>query len=124
MLQLIQVFISTMSIDFYAITDAGIDESKVQLSSNTWSDKLMNVIKDTKVSYQWGTNKISMNIPVEIFINGKTQIISNLNPPYRHVVCLNAVKSFGTGLLFIWNDTKCFLSLFTDCLATHQWYNL
>ena len=114
-----------MRIDFNAITDAGIDESKLHLSSNTWSDKRFDLIKDTKVFYQWGTDKISMSIPVEIFINDKTQIINNLNPPYHHVVCLNAVKSFGAGLFFIWNNTKFVLSLFIDnLLATHQWYNL
>ena len=85
------MLISTMPIDFNAITDAGIDESKVHLSSNTWSDKRFDMIKDTKVFCQWGTNKISMRIPVEIFINDKTQMINNLNPPYRHVVCLNAI---------------------------------
>ena len=81
-----------MPINFNAITNAGIDKSKVQLSSNAWSDKGFNMIKDTKVFYQWGTDKINMSIPVEIFVNDKTKIINSLNPPYRHVVCLNAVK--------------------------------
>ena len=40
----------------------------------------------------WGTDKINMSIPVEIFVNDKTKIIKSLDPPYRHVVCLNAVK--------------------------------
>ena len=33
-----------------------------------------------------------MSFPVDILINDKTQIINNLNPPYRHVVCLNALN--------------------------------
>ena len=34
-------------------------------------------------------------------------------------------KSFGTGLFFVWNDTKFVLLLFIDnLLATHQWYSL
>ena len=50
-----------MPINFNAITNVGIDKSKVQLSSNAWSDEGFNMIKDIKVFYQWGTDKINMN---------------------------------------------------------------
>ena len=45
------------------------------------------MMKDTKVFYQWDRDKISMGIPVAILIKE-----NNLNTPYRHVVCLYAVR--------------------------------
>ena len=50
------------------------------------------MIKYSKVFYQRGTNIINVSIPVQIFINDKTQIVYSLNPPYRHVLCLNIAK--------------------------------
>ena len=37
-----------MPIDFNVITDVRIDKSKLHLCSNTWSEKIYNMIKDTK----------------------------------------------------------------------------
>ena len=102
-----------MPIDFNAITDARIDKSKVQLSSNTWSDKWFDMMKDTKVSYLWGTDKISMSIPVDTFINDKTQIINNLNPPYRHVLCLDAVEIIWYWFIFRMEQYEiCFITVY------------
>ena len=44
--------------------------------------------------------KFSMGIPVEILIREKTQIINNINPPYRHVVCLDSVKIIWYWVIF------------------------
>ena len=102
-----------MPIYFNATTDAGIDESKVHLSSNAQSDKRFDMIKDAKVFYQRGTNKISMSILVKIFINDKTQIINNLNSPYRHVVCLNAVKIIRYWFIFHMEHCEiCFITVY------------
>ena len=69
--------------------------------------------------------KINMSIPVEIFVNDKTKIINSLNPPYRHVVCLNAVKIIWYWFIFHMEQYEFVLLLFIDnLLATHQWYNL
>ena len=102
-----------MPINFNAITNAGNDKSKVQLSSNARSDKGFNMIKDTKVFYQWGTDKINMSILVEIFVNDKTKIINSLNPPYRHVVCLNAVKIIWYWFIFHMEQYEiCFITVY------------
>ena len=81
-----------MAIYFKAIINAGIDECIVQMSSNTCSNKRFDMVKYAEVFHQWNTDKINIRIPVQIFINDKTQVINNLNPPYRHVVCFSAVK--------------------------------
>ena len=99
--------------NFNAITNEGIDKSKLQLSSNAWSDERFNRIKDTKVFYQWGTNKINMRIAIEIFVNDKSKIINSLNPPYRHVVCLNAVKIIWYRVIFhIEQYEICFITVY------------
>ena len=61
-----------MAIYFNAIINAGIDKCKVQLSSNTCSNKRFDMVKYAKVFLQWSTDKINMRIPVQIFINDKT----------------------------------------------------
>ena len=50
-----------------AITDTGTDKSNVQLSSNTLSNARFDMIKDSEVFYQWGTDRINMSIPIQNF---------------------------------------------------------
>ena len=56
-----------------AIIHTGVDECKALLFDNTWSYKRLDVIKDCRVFYQWGTDKINISILVQIFINAKIQ---------------------------------------------------
>ena len=62
---------STMAIYFNAIINAGTDKGKVQLSSNTWSNRRFDMIEYSKVFHKWSTDKIIMHITVQIFINDK-----------------------------------------------------
>ena len=81
-----------MAIYLNAITDTGTDKNKVQLSSNTWRNERFDMIKDSEVFYQWCTDRINMSIPMQIFINDKSQVIDNFSPIYCHVVRSNAIK--------------------------------
>ena len=81
-----------MAIYFNVITDTGTDKSKVQLSSNAWSNERFDMIKDSEVFHQWGTDRINMSISIQIFIIDKSQVIDNFIPIYRHVVRSNAIK--------------------------------